>query len=96
MPALIELESTFKGDGVSLTPSLEKQDRLSIVWLLGRGGSIGFINCCLGVGFSDGFARDVEVLDFGRRVSAGKGSDIEVLFLFDGRAASMLASYSVE
>ena len=80
MPALIELESTFKGDGVSLAPSLGKQDRLPIVWLLGRKGSIGFINCCWGVRFSDGFARDVEVLDFGRRVFAGKGSDVEVLF----------------
>jgi len=52
--------------------------------------------CRGGVRFSDGFARDVKVLDFGGRVFVGKGSDVEVRFSLDDRAASMLESYCVE
>jgi hypothetical protein len=96
MPAFIELESIFKGDEISLALFPEKKDRLPIVWFLGREGSIGFINCRWGVRFCAGFAKDVEVLGFCRGVFAGKGNDVKDAFLFDDRAASMLASDCIQ
>jgi hypothetical protein len=57
---------------------------------------LAFINCHWVVGFCGDFARDAEVLDFRIRAFAHKGSDVEALFLFDGRAASMPASDCIE
>jgi hypothetical protein len=57
---------------------------------------LAFINCHWVVGFCGDFARDAEVLDFRRRALARKGSDVEALFSFDGRAASIPASDCIE